>query len=174
MTQLLDDVTVWEQATAGKLSFAPELTDVLSFCEELLSNLRLIDDNNHELIFTHQGIQERVYLDTTLLQYILNNLLLNAIKYSSQGSKVDLLLNCQNNFLTIQVKDEGLGIPDEDKEHIWETFYRARNVKSIIGTGLGLAIVKMCVELHQGQINLETQLEQGTTFTIRLPLNNVS
>ncbi len=172
ITQLLDDVTVWEQAAAGKLFFVPELTDVLSCCEELLSNLRLIDDNNHEFIFTNHGIQERVYLDETLLRYILNNLLLNAIKYSSQDSKVYLLLNCQKNSLTIQVKDEGLGIPDEDKEHIWETFYRASNVKSIIGTGLGLTIVKMCVELHQGEINVETKVGQGTTFTIILPLNS--
>lgn len=171
MTELLDNVTVWEQAQVGKLSFEPILTDAIAFCNELLTEISLIDENHHELVFIHQGNEQNVYLDRTLLRHILHNLLLNAIKYSSDNTKIDLILKYQENSLVFQVKDRGIGIPPEDLEHIFESFYRANNIEQIPGTGLGLAIVKLCLELHQGTIAVESAISRGTTFTIILPIN---
>jgi signal transduction histidine kinase len=71
-----------------------------------------------------------------------------------------------------RITDQGLGIPEEDQQRLFETFYRARNVGTIAGTGLGLAIVKKCVDLHGGHIAVESQVGIGTTFTVTLPLIN--
>ncbi len=171
MTELLDNVTVWEQAQERKLSFEPSLTDAIAFCEELLADISLIDENNHELVLTHQGNEQNIYLDQTLLKHILNNLLLNAIKYSPKNSRVDLILKYQDNSLVFQIKDRGIGIPPGDLEHIFESFYRANNIDKVPGTGLGLAIVKLCLEIHQGTITVESTINIGTTFTIILPIN---
>jgi signal transduction histidine kinase len=70
-----------------------------------------------------------------------------------------------------RIQDEGIGIPPEDQERLFESFYRASNAGTIQGTGLGLAIVKKCVDLHQGQITVESKMGVGTTFTVTLPLN---
>ena len=171
MTELLDNVTVWEQAQEGKLSFEPSLTDAIAFCKELLADMSLIDENNHELVFTHQANEQNIYLDQNLLRFILNNLLLNAIKYSPKNTRVDLILKYQDNSLVFQIKDQGIGIPPEDLEHIFESFYRANNIDKVPGTGLGLAIVKLCLECHQGTMTVESAIAIGTTFTIILPIN---
>ena len=173
MTELLDNVTVWEQAKLGKLSFEPSLTNAIAFCAELLTEISLIDENNHELVFTHQGEAKNIYLDQTLLRHILNNLLLNAIKYSPSNSRVDFIVQYQDNSVIFQVRDRGIGIRPEDLEHIFESFYRASNLNHIPGTGLGLAIVKLCLELHQGKITIESAIDIGTTFTVILENTSV-
>ena len=74
----------------------------------------------------------------------------------------------------MQIKDQGIGIPEADQKRLFESFYRASNVESIQGTGLGLVIVKRCVEAHQGQISVTSQVGVGTTFTVILPLRVLS
>jgi len=98
------------------------------------------------------------------------NLLSNAFKYSPPGSTVQLRLACQDNWATLRIQDQGIGIPLEDQARLFETFHRARNVGNIHGTGLGLTIVKRAVDLHQGTIAVESQVGVGTTFTVTLPL----
>ncbi len=119
-----------------------------------------------------QGRYTNACLDEKLLQHILTNLLTNAIKYSPQGSTVHFDLTCQDRELIFQIQDEGIGIPPEDRERLFESFHRAANVKNIPGTGLGLAIVKRCVDLQGGKIAVTSQVGVGTTFTVTLPLNN--
>jgi signal transduction histidine kinase len=99
-------------------------------------------------------------------------LLLNAIKYSSQGSTVQFNLRCQGDKVVFQVQDEGIGIPIEDQAQLFKPFERASNVGTISGTGLGLAIVKRLVDLHSGEIAVESAVGVGTTFTVTLPLNS--
>ncbi|HAA30602.1 MAG TPA: hypothetical protein DCE56_26585 [Cyanobacteria bacterium UBA8553] len=111
-------------------------------------------------------------MDEKLLRYIINNLLSNAIKYSPQGSTVKCDLVCEQSNAILRIQDEGIGIPLEDQRHLFESFYRGRNVGSISGTGLGLSIVKNCVTLHGGQIAVESEVGVGSIFTVTLPLNN--
>ncbi len=82
-------------------------------------------------------------------------------------------MNCNNGIATFQVQDQGVGIPLKDQSHLFQTFYRASNVGRIQGTGLGLAIVKRCVDLHGGEIQIESQQNVGTTVTVTLPLRFV-
>lgn len=184
MAQLLDDVLLIGKAEAGKLEFNPEPFDLVSFSRDLLAELQLSDQNQHKITFTDQGSctpttqgvsqSDNVLpvLDEKLLRHLLGNLLSNAIKYSPRGGAVQLNLTCFDNQAIFKIQDSGIGIPPEDLPHLFETFYRASNVSTIQGTGLGLAIVKQCVDLHRGEITVESVVGKGTTFIIKLPLND--
>ena len=106
------------------------------------------------------------------MRQILNNLIANALKYSSVDSTIQLILSEQTDALILQVQDKGIGIPVADLTYLFEPFHRAANVEQIAGTGLGLTITKEAVELHNGQISVESQEGVGTTFTITLPKVN--
>jgi signal transduction histidine kinase len=92
----------------------------------------------------------------------------NGIKFSPVGKAIFVKATVGGE-LRLEVKDQGLGIPKEDQEHLFSTFFRASNVSNIQGTGLGLPIVKRYVNLLKGDISLESELEKGTTVTIQLP-----
>jgi signal transduction histidine kinase len=111
-------------------------------------------------------------MDENLLRPILTNLLSNAIKYSPEGGTVNFELVCQDEVVTFRIQDRGIGIPLEDLSQLFESFYRATNVGTIKGTGLGLSIVKKSVDLHGGQLAVESVVGVGTTFTVMLPLNS--
>ena len=111
-------------------------------------------------------------MDEKLLRQILENLLTNALKYSPSGSPIEFTLSYSTAQAVFQIRDQGIGIPEEDRQRLFEAFHRATNVGTIAGTGLGLAIVKKCVDLHKGQIVLESEVGVGTTFTITLPIYN--
>jgi signal transduction histidine kinase len=111
-------------------------------------------------------------VDEKLLRQIFTNLLSNAIKYSPQGGTVHFKLRCQETTLVFQVRDEGIGIPEADQAHLFKPFERGSNIGTISGTGLGLAITKSLVELHGGQIAVDSAVGVGTTFTVTLPMNS--
>jgi signal transduction histidine kinase len=108
------------------------------------------------------------------LRQVLSNLLANAIKFSPEGSKVFLSGRDEPDALIIQISDEGIGIPLEDQEHIFEDFFRASNAEEVSGAGLGLSIAKKIIDAHEGKITVESPYETGKTgtrFTIRIPRN---
>ena len=111
-----------------------------------------------------------VGMDEKLLRLMLNNLLSNAIKYSPNRDRVIFSLICQPKQAIFQVQDFGIGIPHEEQDRLFDSFHRAGNVGSIPGTGLGMAITKRAIDLHQGTITMESQIEIGTTFTVTLPV----
>jgi PAS domain S-box-containing protein len=172
MLQLLDEVLFLGRSDAGKLQYEPTLINLENFCIEITQNLQLSANNQQQIVFNFDGKNTLVQVDETLLRFILNNLLSNAIKYSPQGGTIQFDVICKNESITFQIQDSGIGIPLKDQQRLFETFHRASNVGNIPGTGLGLSIVKKCVDLHQGQIQLESQVGVGTTFIIKLPLNH--
>lgn len=116
--------------------------------------------------YKHKG-QVKVYLDLSLFRNVIINLLSNAIKFSFENSVIDIITEVNENSILITVRDYGLGIPEEDRKHLFERFFRAQNVTNIQGTGLGLHIVSKYVELMNGHIEVESELEKGTQFNIR-------
>ena len=171
LTELLDDVLIIGKAEANKLEFKPVALNLKKFINDLLEEIKLTT-NEHTIVFATQCQCINVYLDEKLLRHIFSNLLLNAIKYSPKGSTINFDLICQNDLAIFQIKDEGIGIPPEDQNLLFEAFHRATNVKNIPGTGLGLAIVKRCVDLYSGAIAVKSEVGVGTTFTVTLPLRN--
>ncbi|HAJ64701.1 MAG TPA: hypothetical protein DCP31_40255 [Cyanobacteria bacterium UBA8543] len=123
------------------------------------------------IIFTGQCPGIASNMDEKLLRQILTNLISNAVKYSPSDSTIKFNLTCLNDKAIFKIQDQGIGIPLEDQTRLFESFHRARNVGTIEGTGLGLAIVKQCVDLHTGEITVESEVGKGTTFTVILPLS---
>jgi signal transduction histidine kinase len=171
MNRVIEDVLVMGRAEAGKLEFKPALLDLENFCRNLVEELLLGSGRQHRLIFTRTGTHRAAVMDKQLLRHILINLLDNAIKYSATGSIINFTLTYQAGNAVFRIQDAGTGIPPEEMHRLFEPFYRCSNVESITGNGLGLAIVKKAVDLHRGEIAVESEVGAGTTFTVTLPLN---
>ena len=121
-----------------------------------------------------EAIDSTIYVDEVHFQNVIFNLLDNAVKYGKPGEKLDVYLKTWNddNWLYLSVRDTGVGIKKEDLKKVFEKFYRVHtgNVHDVKGFGLGLAYVKKMVELHQGEIRVDSEYGKGTTFTIKLPV----
>ena len=170
MNRLLNDLLTLARAESGKLKFSPEIINLSQFCRQLAEEVQysfetfpeidLIGINNNTL---------KVYLDPQLLRAILTNLLSNAIKYSGLEPKVTLTVSYHPHEIIFKVTDYGIGIPKPDQARLCEAFYRGKNVGDISGTGLGLSVVNACLQIHQGSLTCQSQVDQGTTFTVILP-----
>jgi signal transduction histidine kinase len=117
---------------------------------------------------THESL--RVDMDRKLIWRVLANLISNALKYSPDDKPIVVSLDVQNDTVEIQVVDKGIGIPTEEQVQLFEPFFRASNATEKPGTGLGLTIVKQAIELHGGNIRIESATNAGTTFFVTLPL----
>ncbi|BAZ37789.1 multi-sensor signal transduction histidine kinase [Calothrix sp. NIES-4101] len=170
MVQLLDDILTINRAETGKLEFNPKPLDLEQFCRQFVEEMQLSAGNQHTLTFVCQGESIDAYLDEKLLRSILANFLSNAIKYSPKGGQIHCSLKFERDYASLQIRDRGIGISPEDQKQLFEPFYRGKNVRHISGTGLGLVVVKKCVDLHGGKIEITSNLGQGTTATITLPL----
>jgi len=169
MVQLLDDILMINRAETGKLEFNPQLLDVEKFCRQFVEEIQLSADSQYPITFISKGDGNQACLDEKLLRSILANLLSNAIKYSQQGGSIKILLKLDLERVILRISDQGIGISPEDQKQLFEPFHRGKNVRNISGTGLGLVFTKKCVDLHGGDINLQSVLEQGTTVTVILP-----
>ncbi|MBZ0281686.1 MAG: PAS domain S-box protein [Anaerolineae bacterium] len=169
LVNLLDDVLAINRADSVGMEFNPQPFDVYELYRDVAEEFQL-NDPDYQILFETDvpGLQE--VIDPKLVRQIINNLLSNAIKYSAVGSTIHLELTYQNQQIIITVRDQGIGIPEEDKQHLFELFHRARNVGNIKGTGLGLGIIKRAVDAHNGTIHFESQLGEGTIFTVTLPV----
>lgn len=110
-------------------------------------------------------------IDSSGIKRVIDNLISNAIKYSTTGGSVTVRLQADDQDAIIEVTDTGLGIPEEEMPHLFDTFYRVKHEahRQVDGTGLGLAIVKTIIDQHDGQVEVRSKLGEGSTFTIRLP-----
>jgi len=196
MNGLIDDMLFMGRAESGKLKCNPLPINLVEFCQDLLDQLQLGNETKHKLTLIASNVTSAI-LDQQLLHGIITNLIVNAIKYSPNGGQISLELECRkpgegdkeaifclspqclfpNSKLTninspsliIQIRDEGMGIPETELGKIFEMFYRCKNTGKIKGNGLGLTIVKKAVELQGGAIGCESKIGIGTTFTVLLP-----
>ncbi len=175
MNQLMEDVLLMGRIEAERLQFLPTVVDLRQLCQDILEECSLYRTDTHQVVFTPPNESLETWMDENLLRLILTNLLSNALKYSPMGGRIDLTYRYEaegdGNGKTVifSVQDQGIGISDSEQAQLFESFFRASNAQSIQGTGLGLAITKQCIELHQGQIEVVSQLGAGTTFTVVLP-----
>jgi signal transduction histidine kinase len=168
MNQMLDDLLTIGKIESGKFVLEPEPLELVKLCGQLVEDFQFASSQKHQLIFKHQNSNYYPHLDEKLVERVLTNLLSNAIKYSPEGGKVMLEVICQPERAIFRISDEGIGMPPEYKEKIFQRFERGSNVGNIKGTGLGLSIVKQLVELHEGNIIVESEVGIGTTIIVTL------
>lgn len=147
----------------------PDWVNFPSFCQEVWQDIQQITESQHRFIFTNHWGLKSIVADSLLLRQILVNLLLNAVKYSPETSTICCEFSGNEREVIFNVTDRGIGIPPEDIETLFQPFHRAKNTGKAKGTGLGLAIVKRAVELHGGEVFLESEVGVGTTLTVKLP-----
>ncbi len=179
MTKLLEEVLTINSTEQDERIFNPECSDVLTFCRNLNHEIESKESNcKINFVYHLNNIQSDhprpnetfiAKFDTNLLQQILSNILSNAVKYSPQNPLIDFSLSLEQENLIFQVRDRGIGIPENDLGHLFEPFHRGSNVGDIDGRGLGLSILKHCVDLHQGTITVDSKINQGTTVTVTIP-----
>ncbi|MBE0688979.1 MAG: PAS domain S-box protein, partial [Anaerolineae bacterium] len=169
MVELLNDVLTISRADVGAIPFRPAMLDLDQYCHELAEEFQSNPDATHTLVYTSPGEAVNMLVDEKLLYQALTNLINNAVKYSPEDGAIRLDLSSDTDNVILRVSDNGIGIPEDDLHHLFETFHRAANVGAVAGSGLGLAIVKRSIEAHDGTVTCESQLGIGTTFTITMP-----
>jgi PAS domain S-box-containing protein len=172
LTDLMNDFLAQSESQSAVGRFKPVRMEVGELCKALIAEMEFIASaTSRSRIQRHINVRE-AYIngDLKLLRYILRNLLANAIKYSPKHSTVEVRVYCEDNAVVIAVKDAGIGIPEGDLDKLFTPFFRAANTTSISGTGVGLSIAKEFVEAHGGTISVQSRLNEGSTFIVRLPL----
>ena len=167
MNELLEDFLSLGKLEEGKVGVTVSEFSVQEFMDDVVDEMRAHLKEEQQIDFTYEG-ENLFTTDKRMLKNIVLNLMSNGIKFSPIGKTISVRASVGSD-LKISVKDQGLGIPKEDQEHLFSTFFRASNVSNIQGTGLGLPIVKRYVNLLKGDISLESELEKGTTVSFQLP-----
>ncbi|MEI8059227.1 MAG: PAS domain-containing sensor histidine kinase [Ferruginibacter sp.] len=165
LTDLLNEFLSIGKIEDGKIESRIAIFNIKELLETICSEMQNLVKPGQQIIYSHQG-SERVNLDSTLLRNVILNLISNAIKFSPENSFITVISTVTVEKIVIAVKDNGLGISEEDQDHLFERFFRGANVTNIQGTGLGLHIVSRYIELMNGQISFTSQLEKGTEFMI--------
>ncbi len=168
MTNLLDDVLM-----IGKTENLTALNlvefDITNSIQSIIENIKFIDNGKHEFLI---NMPEKlcVFSDKRLLDHAIGNVISNAVKYSDRDTKVLITVEeLEHDMLEIAITDMGIGIPEEDIEKIYDSFFRSYNTGTIEGTGLGMSIVKKSIESLQGSIEIESKLNVGTKIKLIVP-----
>jgi len=174
MNRLVSELLDIARIEAGHVDLNLEKVDVATYIERILKKFNnMANDNQIQLTLDENLVVSDAVLDPDRLEQVITNLIDNAIRHTSDHGRVNVSAACDDKELHIAITDSGSGIPEEDLPFVFERFYKAdksrtKNEKKK-GTGLGLAIAKNIVEKHEGRINVQSKLNQGTTFSFRIP-----
>lgn len=172
LKRMIEDVLVLSRLNSNKITLELQFLDIEKFCHEVIEDVLAASENKNQITLSlvdKLGLGKEIYGDSRILHHILSNLLSNAVKYSEKDSPVECSIELSQSEIIFRIRDRGIGIPQRDLVGIYESFHRASNVKNIPGTGLGLNIVKRYVDFHGGTIEIETEANVGSAFTVRLP-----
>lgn len=167
LLQMLDEMLMVAEIENGQLTYNPQATDLTKLIEKIIGDFLMIDADKH-IISSYIQLPERIMIDQKIIQHILTNLISNALKYSPIDTEIIVKASFKSDQFTLLVKDAGIGIPQEDIANIFEPYFRASNVESAKGTGLGLALVMHTLDVCHGTIEVSSELEHGTSFTVRI------
>jgi len=172
MTNLIDNLLNSSRLLDGDtgINFHPEKIDLAVLLHEISQSHREIAHGAQ--IHDDLGVQPlMMFGDPNLLNLVFSNILSNAIKYSPSGGLIDVAAGIESGKIFVFVQDNGIGIPERDLGRLFERYFRGSNVSSIAGTGVGLHLAKIVVELHGGDIEIDSREGEGSRFTVRLPIN---
>lgn len=173
MKSILEDFLSLGKLEDGLVKAKTADFSAAEYREELqhtIEGMMQIAKQGQRIAFSHEG-ENDIRVDISLLKNIIINLCSNAIKFSPANGNIEVRSLNNGPMLTVSVKDNGIGISEEDQQHLFERFFRAKNAVNIQGTGLGLHIISKYAELLNASISLKSELGNGTEFTISIPQN---
>jgi signal transduction histidine kinase len=168
LTEILNSFLSVSKLEEGAVRSNPTSFNLKVLSEEIKEEMLSLIKEDQQLIYEHKG-SETVLLDKHIMRNIFLNLISNAIKYSEKGL-IEIRSEVTPSLVSVSVRDQGIGIPEEDKAFLFKPFFRAQNSEDIQGTGLGLNIVKRYAELLNGAISFESEQGKGTIFKLEIPL----
>jgi PAS domain S-box-containing protein len=173
MMGLISELLDVSRIETNRLQIHPQSIRWIEFLERRASAFRVQNPGRSIRFDTTQAADRIVVADPDRMRQVIDNLLSNALKYSPEGSDIDVIVAVEDSQMTTCVADHGIGIPKDEIPQLFERFHRARNVSSRYygGLGLGLYIARAIIEAHRGSITVESEEGQGSRFTIRLPLS---
>jgi PAS domain S-box-containing protein len=170
MADLLEQVLLLGRIESEGTRFKPASLDLNEFCQRLANDIMTATKRKCLILLQARHISDPALADQTLLRHILANLLSNSVNFSREGSQVQFTIERVGNDALFKIRDNGIGIPEQDTARLFTSFHRGSNAGELPGSGLGLVIAKRCVELHHGTLALQSQLNQGTLATVTLPV----
>lgn len=173
MTRLVKDLLILSRLDHKQTQWSKHYFSIVQLIEEVVEKLSLeAKSHKHTVTFTSTADIPQIYADKDRIEQVIKNIISNAIKYTPSGGQITITAQYIDNDVCISIKDNGIGIPKEDQPRIFERFYRVDKARSreLGGTGLGLAIAKEIITAHNGTIAIESELDQGTEVTVKLPV----
>lgn len=168
VTGLMNDILMLGRIESGNIAIRKKERDLVEFCEALVNKQG--ESGTAAFKFKVQGVPQPVMFDHQLLDHVISNLLSNATKYSIGKKEPEITLAFNDlKKVRVHVKDHGIGIPKKDQKGLFQSFYRATNVKNIQGSGLGLSIVKEFTEMHGGIVKVISEADKGSEFIVEIP-----
>lgn len=164
LNNILNDFLSLEKLEAGVVVVNKQKINLVHLGEEISGEMQLICKKNQHIVYQHTGAEAEFMLDAHLLKSSVINLISNAIKYSGEDTFIEFTTEINEHGATVCVKDNGIGIPEEDHKNLFEPFFRAHNTGNIPGTGLGLNIVKRYISLMDGQLEYWSAINKGAKF----------
>jgi len=166
LTNILNDFLSLDRLEGGFIHANFKEFNLVKLSEEIVEEMQPMAKQNQNIVYQHTGNHGMVHLDPHLLKNAITNLISNAIKYSGENTFIEFNTAITDEECVIEVKDDGIGIPEADQKHLLEPFFRANNTGKIPGTGLGLNIVKQYAHLMNGELTWESKLNHGTLLTL--------
>jgi PAS domain S-box-containing protein len=173
LTSILNDFLSLGKLEEGKVEITKSPIIVADFLEEVREDLIETLKPGQQIDVACEAGADVLQSDVRILRNIFFNLISNASKYSDPDKTIFIKCSQKENEIIFQVRDEGIGIPEEDFKHVFDRFFRASNAGNTQGTGLGLNIVKRYTDLLEGTASFESKYGQGSTFSITLPLTYI-
>jgi signal transduction histidine kinase len=176
LTEFISSILDLSRVESQKIKLNLQSRDINRILEDLVKKYEYNAQQKNIEIICELDTLFSVKIDADLMRQVFSNLLENAIKYSPTNSKILITSEEMDGHIIVQIADQGIGITENEIKHIFTKFYRTKHVKNspIKGSGLGLYLAKYFVELHKGQISVESLPQQGSTFTVDLPMDHNS
>lgn len=169
LLKLVNNLIDTTRLESGCFSYNPKNKDIISYVENIcLSVSEFVKSNNLSIIFDTDTEEKLIAFDPDNMERIILNLISNAIKFNKPGGKIEVFISCKDD-IEISVKDSGIGIPEDKIDKIFERFEQVKTNTKKEGSGIGLNLVKSLIEMNNGSIKVESELEKGSKFTIILP-----
>lgn len=169
LLKLVNNLIDTTRLESGCFSYNPKNKDIISYVENIcLSVSEFVKSNNLSIIFDTDTEEKLIAFDPDNMERIILNLISNAIKFNKPGGEIEVFISCKDD-IEISVKDSGIGIPEDKMDKIFERFEQVKTNTKKEGSGIGLNLVKSLIEMNNGSIKVESELEKGSKFTIILP-----